>query len=150
MSEVKYDRQLPVLIGDIYRRWRAALDSIAKRHALTRLEWHVLSKLECRGPRASQQQLSLWLGIDNAQLTRLLNKLETKGFIVREIDSNNRRQRYVALADASTDSIAAMVNMNAKIHTQIMEELTAEEQTQLVALLAKVDKVTASLDIDTE
>ena len=86
MNDTNYERQLPVLIGDIYRNWRESLDSIAKLYNLTRTEWHILSKLECRGPRLPQQKLSELIGIDNAQLTRALNTLEDKKYISRIID----------------------------------------------------------------
>lgn len=86
MTKHDYDHQLPVLIGDIYRNWREVIDSIAKSYNLTRTEWHILGKLECRGPKLSQLELSELIGIDNAQLTRALNTLEDKNYISRKID----------------------------------------------------------------
>ncbi len=107
------------------------------------MEWHVLSKLECRGPTLLQQTLSEWVGIDNAQLTRVLNKLEEKKMIKRTIDPSNRRIRHVSLTDPNADYLRAMVSCNRDIHDAIMAALSATEQRQLLDLLKKVGQVTS-------
>lgn len=149
MNDTNYERQLPVLIGDIYRNWREALDSIARSYQLTRTEWHILSKLECRGPKLQQQELLEMTGINNAQLTRALNKLEDNHFINRLIDKKNRRIRYIELVNPNADYIQEMLKINSKINNLILNELSSKEQNQLIDLLSRVSKITNDIQKET-
>ena len=147
MTNTDYEHQLPVLVGDIYRNWRETIDAVAKIHNMTKTEWHILGKLECRGPELLQHELSELIGIDNAQLSRALNGLEDKKYISRRVDKKNRRIRHIRLVNPNADYIKKMIKVNTEINDVILSNLTSSQQEQLIKLLSKVSKITKDIKI---
>ncbi len=106
-----------------------------------------LGKLECRGPELLQHELSELIGIDNAQLTRALNWLEDKKYILRRVDKKNRRIRHIRLVNPNADYIKKMIKVNTEINDVILSNLTSSQQEQLIKLLSKVSKITKDIKI---
>jgi|GEM_PF-6849236 len=145
MDITDYESQIPILISDIYRHWREAIDSIAKSFDFTRTQWHIIGKLCCRGPRLSQAELCELSGMSRAQLTRALNVLEDKGVIVRHLDPTNRRINYVELKEPNADYIEQIQAINNQINQLILDELAPQAQKQLVRSLTKVSAITTTI-----
>jgi DNA-binding MarR family transcriptional regulator len=144
--EQQYDELIAVHISDIYRHWRNAIDQqlLQLQPKLTQMEWHILGKLQCRGPRMTQQALAEALFMDPAQLTRLLRQLEDKGLIRKEMDQNDRRIRHIVLVEENNQVIEQMLQVHAKLNQEVMNQFSAEEKPQLEKMLTKLRDVTAA------
>lgn len=145
MAKANYDDQLVVLIGDIYRHWRMAIDAQCKDQKLTRTEWHILGKLDCRGPSLTQLALCHYMGMDAAQLARALNSLEKKGYIKRAIDQKDRRLRHITLSAASKPFIQRINKINDHINRVILDAMTPAAQKKLQQSLAQMREITHTL-----
>ena len=77
-------------IGMIYR----ALDSISnmefKEYDLTKGQYMYLVRV-CESPGLIQEELSSLLNVDRTTVSRAVNKLENKGFIVKKNDEHNKK-----------------------------------------------------------
>jgi len=138
----KFDTQVITLIGDIFRYYRSEMDESAHDFGLTRCEWQVLGKLKCHGPVMTQSELNYYLGVDNAQLTRVLNELEKKGYIAKTMDAKDKRVRNLELLNPNADYLKVMNERFNKINKTILSSLTQEEQNQLIKLLKIIRDVT--------
>jgi len=145
MKNNDYDNHIAILFSDIYRNWRTAIDSQAKFFNLSLIEWHILGKLSCRGPKLSQLALSAFMGIDSAQLTRALSKLEEKGYIKKSLDQNDKRIRNIELVSPKADYIKALVGVNHRINETILSSLSEREHQLFVKLLKRVELLTDNL-----
>lgn len=82
MSELVYDS-------------RQYLDEHFKRFDFTPIEVRILMMLRTKKDGHSQAWIKSFLGLEINHLTEALNKLEERGFIVREIDPNNGQNRII-------------------------------------------------------
>ena len=140
-----HDQQISTLISDIYRHWREAIDNIAKSYNFTRTEWQIIGKLSCRGPSLTQSELCEYTGLSGAQLTRALNRLEKNNITVRRLDPNNRRNNHVSLNNPKARYIKNIESINTQINDLITQQLSTQQQKQLVHALQKVQNITQHL-----
>ena len=144
--EQQYDELIAVHISDIYRHWRNAIDQqlLQLEPKLTQIQWHILGKLQCRGPRMTQQALAEALFMDAAQLTRLLRQLEDQGLIRKEMDQHDRRIRHIVLVEDNNQLIEKMLQVHARLNQQVMSQFSDAEKPQLETMLTKLRNVTAA------
>jgi MarR family transcriptional regulator for hemolysin len=94
------NRQILFLISDVGRLLRTYADQKARRHGMTRAQWAVLLRLECR-EGLKQSDLADDLDIQPITLTRLVDRLCDSGLIERRADPNDRRAKRLYLTAAA-------------------------------------------------
>jgi DNA-binding MarR family transcriptional regulator len=91
----------------------------------------------------SQRELASCLHYDASNITSIVDALEDRGFVIRQIDAADRRIRRIVLTDAGREVLE-------RLHDRLMEEapvldeLDAAERRQFRALLAKISGPTGS------
>ena len=90
------DRNVGFLIHDAARLMRMSYDRKMRRLGLTRSQWWVMTHLYFN-EGISQTELSSVLDIERATLGRLLDRLETKGWVERRPHPSDRRIKRVYL-----------------------------------------------------
>ncbi|MFT7245596.1 MAG: MarR family transcriptional regulator for hemolysin [Candidatus Azotimanducaceae bacterium] len=121
------------LLFNTRNRIRFAMDDRFKPLGITDATWRTLFFLrQDNGP--SQKQLALTMGIEGPSLVRLLDQLETKGFIERRTDANDRRSKTIHLTDHA-DSLLADLD---KVARSVRADLTAGISEQDLAVCVKV------------
>jgi DNA-binding MarR family transcriptional regulator len=78
------------------------------------------------------------LSIHSACMTRMLDRLERKGLIVRTPDDQDRRQVRLALTSEGEAMSTALPTMEVDAMNEFTECLTSEEVSRLESLLAKM------------
>lgn len=116
----------------------AYLDSTAGKLGLTQGEAHVLAQLDRRGPMAIAA-LHQEFGHKRSTLTNILDRLENRKLLRRELNRNDRRSFIVSLTPQGR-----------RIARQLTEVLDGLER-QLAALIGKgdgesLDRVVAALE----
>ncbi len=91
---------LTSVIVRLARDARTALDQQFAPHDLTSQQAGVLIRVY--GGESSPRRIADLLGTDTAGMTRLLDRLESKGLIQRERDAGDRRAIVVALTEEGT------------------------------------------------
>lgn len=96
-------------------------------------------------PPSSQLALAQRLGIDKTQMTYVIDALEADGFVERRPDPSDRRIRQVLPTRAGRSLLAKARIALRDVEGVLMRHLSAEEQTTLRQLLARVALGTADM-----
>ncbi len=99
-------------------------------------EFVMLAHLREHNP-ISQQDLGEMLCIDANNLVLLLNELEARGFAFRRRDPSDRRRHLVELTDGGLGALETAERGIESVEDDVLGSLTAQERTELRALLAK-------------
>jgi len=85
----------------------------------------------------SASQLSKRMFINPGTISLYLQRLENRGFVVRERDKKNRRLWWLTLTDPGRDAYAAIVQGTAQYTRDFLSPLLPAEQVTLHKLLLK-------------
>ncbi len=120
----------------IRRAHQRAVSTFAETHGrrITPVQYALLRALE-EEPGIDQVTLAQRVALDTSTTADIAARLESKGWIVRELLP--RRQRSLALTDAGRAVLAEMLPKVAPMYQQLLQGLTADEQTEFLRLLRK-------------
>ena len=116
------------LTRHLFRRRVAAI-------GLTMAEARALMYLELR-PRISQARLAEFLGTQPIALSRVVDRLEARGWILREPSDTDRRVRLLSLSDAGVRIVAEAHAVSHAIDINFGRELPTEALTLFSKALA--------------
>lgn len=85
-----------------------------------------------------QTQIANIMGKDRPNITRMIDVLETKGFIRREKDANNRRILKVYLTDKGLERVEFAKPLKERMNKTQYKGFTDAEILMLVSLLKRV------------
>jgi DNA-binding MarR family transcriptional regulator len=125
-------------INKLQTRIRRDHEQTLAEHGLTYGEWSVLGSLihgECDSPG----ELSTELEVSTGAMTNRLDRLEEAGLIRRERDPHDRRGVKIELTDAGKSAWTDATSAQALKEVRLASALTKREQTQLNALLRKLN-----------
>ena len=75
---------------------------------------------------------------DKAQITRLLNDMETHGLIAREPNPEDRRSQLLLLSAKGRDDFAAMQAIETKMVKQMTKGMSREEREALMNAMTQI------------
>ena len=125
------------LLGRLGREVRRQFTLILVAWELQPSHYGVLQLLEAGG-QASQQQLARQLSIDRANMVALLDVLEQRGFIERQVDPGDRRRHAVKLTAAGHGALQQIRHAREQMDAAFFAGLDSEEQKTLHQLLVKL------------
>ncbi|UYN96872.1 MAG: MarR family transcriptional regulator [Enhydrobacter sp.] len=141
---------LPGLLGYALRRTQSAVfgDFAATfaqaGEALTPGEFGLLVLVD-RNPGLSQMALARALGIDRSTLVPILNRLQTRGFLVRRRSPTDGRTHALALTPPGEKALERFARLVRQHEKRISARLSAAETRSLIELLGKVRNGARSL-----
>ncbi len=109
----------------------------AARHGLTLAEFGVLEALHHLGPM-SLGELQRKILVSSGGITWLVDALERRGLLVREVSHADRRVRIAALTDDGHDLMRRIFPEHRTAVRDAVSGLTREEQRQAAELLGKL------------
>lgn len=101
-------------------------------------------------PNAPQDLISKSYMLDKTTVAKAIQTLDNKGFIIREVNPDNRRQNLLNLTEKGKDVIGDAVYIFDDWVEKVSESLTKEEQKQFDILLDKMLKSAIALKEETE
>ena len=127
-----------------YKRYFYGISRTAQRYynshmteELTAQEAHAL-RVTSIHQTLNQQLLADRLGIDKSQVTRLVNRLEERGYITRETDPRDRRAKLIT-STPKADAVKAMdVELTNRYYEWLLSELEGAEKEQFTQTLIKL------------
>lgn len=150
-SAGSFDRGLlPSLLGYVLRRAQSAVfDDFAATfaaagEALTPGEFGLLVLVD-RNSGLSQMALARALGIDRSTLVPILDRLQTRGLLVRHRSPTDGRTHALALTPAGEKALARFARLVRSHEKRIASRLSANETRTLIDLLEKVHSGARSL-----
>lgn len=124
-------------ISIVVRKMRTFAEKSLSRYDLGFPEQLVLMHLTAHGT-SNQESIAASLDIDKGAITKTIAKLEAKGYVVRELNPNNRREKIVALTNNAQPAIDALKQSFDNLQETIFKGLSAEEIAQMSSGLARI------------
>ncbi|MBI3533205.1 MAG: MarR family transcriptional regulator [Burkholderiales bacterium] len=89
-------------------------------------------------PGEDQVTLAGRVAFDAATSGSVIGRLEAKGWVRREADTQDRRRKLLWVTPEGEQAVQGMKRAVARAQAKILEPLEADEQAQLIALLDKL------------
>lgn len=120
------------------KQHRGIMDSIIREQ---KGEFFVLHFLSKRDNYVLPSELSAALESSPARISALLGTLEKKGDIVRDIDTNNRRNILVSITDTGIQRITAAMEKWSNILENVFTEMGEEDAKEYLRLSEKFNDI---------
>jgi DNA-binding MarR family transcriptional regulator len=137
MFRENLERNFGFILNDVARLLRVTYDRRIKCLGLTRSQWWVLTHLY-RNDGATQSELADVLEVEKASLGRLLDRLETKGWVRREADAHDRRAKRVYLTEEVEPAMLTMRKIAAGVRRDALHGLSVEQQDRFLDTLLAI------------
>lgn len=128
--------------GHLIRRMHQASQAIfdtavaAAGFDLTPVQFAALRMIAVQ-PGLDQATLAAAIAFDRATTGGVVDRLEAKGLVRREVDKADRRARRLYLEPSGESTLSAMTPIVREVQTQMLRGLSETERATLISLLTK-------------
>ena len=133
MKEI-FEENIGLLIHDVARLLRVLYDRQMASIGLTRSQWWLLTYLFFKDG-INQSELGILMDMEKAPLSRLLDRMEKKGWVIRKNESKDRRTKNIYLSESIKPLISSMRDKAAEYRRESLSILTDKERNKLKAIL---------------
>ena len=133
MKEI-FEENIGLLIHDVARLLRVLYDRQMSSIGLTRSQWWLLTYLFFKDG-INQSELAILMDMEKAPLSRLLDRMEKKGWVIRKNESKDRRTKNIYLSESIKPLISSMRDKAAEYRRESLSILTDKERNKLKAIL---------------
>ena len=128
MNTTSFDQ----LLMDVFREMGAHRpEQLLPGSSLSLSEMYALSILAKRAP-LSQHELGTALSLEKSSVTRLVQQLEQRGWVLRTRTERDNRVRLLRLSEEGTRIARHLQQHMSEAHTTLFERLTPHEQSALL------------------
>ena len=115
---------------------------LADQYGLTQAEFRCL-RLFGTQESSNNKHIAERMNLSPSRLTRIIDGLVTKNYMVREIDANDRRNMRVTLSNQGVEIVEKLNKAYVGIHKEILDEI---EETQHVPLITAMTHLLSALE----
>jgi len=139
MTVHPYDlnRSLGFLMGNTYRKLSALFQSGLKEYDITPEQWSVLYQVD-QADGLIQKDIAERSGKDRPTTTRILDHLEQKGLVYKQIGENDRRSFRVYITSKGKSLIQETLPIEKQVNSEVRKCLSEQEYETLMKLLITV------------
>lgn len=130
-------RTLSRNIRRLYRQSQKYSLSRMEHPDLTPSELQLLRHIGFHG-EVSQRHLADTMNVDKAMISRMLQKLEAKGYLIRREDENDARSKKVLALPPASEIHNEGRGLSERFFDGVTEDFTEEELTVLLSLLGRM------------
>ncbi|OLC24013.1 MAG: hypothetical protein AUJ02_00405 [Chloroflexi bacterium 13_1_40CM_3_65_12] len=138
---------IATLVFHVARDVRVALERQLSSHGITAQQASLARLLRAweRKKKPSPFQIAARLGTDGAGMTRLIDRLEAKGVVVRHVGGGDRRLITIELTDTGMAIAKKASPTFQSVNRQLLEGFTDHEVEHLTDMLHRLLKNARSL-----
>ena len=107
---------------------------LAEQYGLTQAEFRCL-RLFGTAESLNNKQIAARMNLSPSRLTRIIDGLVNKGYMVREIEPNDRRNMRVSLSQKGVIIVQQLNNAYVNIHKEILEEINESQHAPLLTAM---------------
>ncbi len=107
---------------------------LAEQYGLTQAEFRCL-RLFGSHQSSNNKQIAERMNLSPSRLTRIIDGLVKKNYMVREIDSDDRRNMRVTLSVQGTEIVEKLNNAYIGIHSEILDEIEGTQHKPLITAM---------------
>src|SRR3954464_15427045 len=137
MTSTPIDEFGLVLFGTA-RAWRTKLDQRLRPLGLSQGKWRTLMHLSWGGDQLTQKEIAERMGIEEATLAGLLNRLEADGWIKRQESPNDRRCKIVHLQRRSKSVLDEIFSAAHGLRDELLHDVPAADLQICMRVLKKI------------
>ena len=138
MKEI-FEENIGLLIHDVARLLRVLYDRQMSSIGLTRSQWWLLTYLFFKDG-INQSELAILMDMEKAPLSRLLDRMEKKGWVIRKNENKDRRTKNIYLSENIKPLISSMRDKAAEYRSESLSILTDKERNKLKDILQILKK----------
>ena len=138
MKEI-FEENIGLLIHDVARLLRVLYDRQMSSIGLTRSQWWLLTYLFFKDG-INQSELAILMDMEKAPLSRLLDRMEKKGWVIRKNENKDRRTKNIYLSESIKPLISSMRDKAAEYRSVSLSILTDKERNKLKDILQILKK----------
>jgi DNA-binding MarR family transcriptional regulator len=112
-------------------------ERLAKSHNLTQAEFRCLKSMQ-EGEIINNREIANRLRLSASRLTRIIDGLVQKGFVVREIDPLDRRNMRLYLSPKGVEFVKKMNDDYTQIHKEILENIEKDQHEPLIQAMTNL------------
>jgi DNA-binding MarR family transcriptional regulator len=130
-------RQFGFVLKNIERLYVKRFETLAQEHSLTIPQCKALILL-ARNEGISQKRLAELAEIEPMTLVRILDRMESDGWVERRPDPNDRRARTLYVTSGAAPILEQIEKLSARMRSEALAGLSAEQRAELMSLLEHV------------
>lgn len=111
---------------------------------LTPVQYSALQTV-CNQPGIDQKTLAATIGYDTSTIAGVVDRLEVRGLLERQVSPTDRRARQLVPTSDGTRTLAAVVPRMLRAQERLVEPLTAAERKEFMRLMQVVIDANAEL-----
>lgn len=139
MNNTKPDDSLGFLISKAHQFMKNHFTRLLKANQLdVTVEQWALVNIVCNAPGVSQSEISAITRTDKTSITRMLDLLEKKGYIVRKNDRHDRRMYRIHATTKGVKMVAAVAPLAEEVNRLSQSGLSHKEVRLLKTMLKRV------------
>ena len=131
------DRKLGFLVNDLARLLRRNFDRRLQSLGLTQVQWRAIAHLS-RNEGMTQIALADILEVQAITLTRLIDRMETAGWVERRSHPSDRRAMQLYLTGKCQPILAEMQSRASETLEEALAGIAAATEQQVVAALQRM------------
>ncbi len=142
MKDSELAHELNVLILKTRMAFRQTIQQLLKQHNVE-MTFEMLQIMHClwKEQGVSQQTLAEKTAKDKACLTNLINNLERKGWVVRQEDPTDRRNKLIFLTQEGLVVAEKVKSLLITMYTQVGEQMGTRNMEACIKQLNKLNEI---------
>ena len=137
MQEVD-TQKIGLVLVETARAWRTKLDQRLRPLGLSQGKWTTLVHLAWGGDKLTQRELASRIGIEEATLAGLLDRLQTDGWVERKPSEHDRRCKTVHLQPRSKKVLSHIFETAQELRQELIAEIPQSQLETCVRVLARI------------
>lgn len=133
------DEKFGMLTNQTNKRMQRFLNSKLQKYNITTEQWNVLLRLS-KEPKINQKQLAKNVDKDQATLVRILDILEKKKLIQRQLSEEDRRAFLIHITDNGKEMVDELVPFMSDLFEQILSGISVEKLDIYIKVLTKINE----------
>lgn len=128
------------LFHEIFQRTRILskeLNHVLRKHDLFNAQWTVLYCIQ-KHSEMTLKEICQYLNVEAPTITRTVNRLQELGWVAI-MPGQDKREKIVRLSEDAKKRFTSIEKTVINFENQFLQQLSDEEQTQLLALLKKLE-----------
>ncbi|OWT33590.1 hypothetical protein BGI41_01670 [Methanobrevibacter sp. 87.7] len=98
----------------------------------------------------NQEKISKGCNINKGAVARSLKKLEDEGYLIREVDEDNRRQNIISLTKKGEETFKKIKEISRNYESRVLKNINKESLKELKELLKEIAIETVCINNEIE
>ena len=135
----KNAEMLANLTFNLLARCQEKESRLAEKHNLLEAEFKCL-RLMSSEENPNNKEIAEKMNLSPSRITRIMDGLVKKGYMVREIDNTDRRNMILSLSKKGKNLTTRLNNAFIEIHKEILNEIDEKQHKSLIIAMGNLDK----------